>query len=165
MALSLTIAGTTYQYPQSGEDPNWSNGAGPTEWAQAVTDALATLIGPGDILSSTFAIDNNISVATNVNGLIFDSGTIRSANITYAVYRTSTSTPSGNSESGTLLLTFDDSAASGSQWQLAQGSIDGSAGISFDVTDAGQIRYLSSDIGSAGYVGSIRFAAKALTKT
>lgn len=162
--LQLTIAGTTFDYPESGEDPNWANGAGPTEWAQAVTDALATLIGPGDILSTTFTIDNNISVATNVNGLIFDSGTIRAANISYAVYRTSTATPSGNSETGTMLLTFDDSAASGSQWQLSQGTVNGSAGIAFSVTDAGQIKYISSDINATGYVGTMKFSAKALTK-
>lgn len=164
MALQLTIAGTTFIYPESGESPNWANGAGPTEWAQAVTDALATLIGPGDILSTTFTIDNNISVLTNVNGLIFDSGTVRAANISYAVYRTSTSTPAGNSESGTMLLTFDDSATSGNQWQLTQGAVNGAAGMAFSITDGGQIKYASSDIGATGYVGTIRFSAKSLTK-
>jgi hypothetical protein len=163
MAISLTVNGTTYLYPESGENPNWANGAGPTEWAQAVTDTLSTIVGPGDILNTTFAIDNNITVATDVNGLIFDSGTVRAANISYSVYRTSTANPAGHAETGTIQIVFDDSASVNSKWSLTQSS-NGTAGIAFSMGDNGQMQYKTSDIGATGYSGVIKFSAKALPK-
>lgn len=161
MSISLLVNGTSYEYPIPGEDPNW--GAGATDWAEAVTSALNTLLAPGDILETTFSIDNNISVETNINGLLFDPGTIRAANVDYAIYRTSTGTPSGNAETGVIKLIYDDSAAVNSKWKLAQ-NIDGSAGVTFSVNDAGQVQYKSTDIGAPGYSGVIKFRAKTLQK-
>lgn len=163
MAISLTVAGTTYLYPESGETPNWADGAGPTEWAQAVTDVLNSVFGPGDILQTTFAIQNNITTLSNINGLLFDSGTVRAANISYAIYRTSTANPAGHSETGTIQITFDDDAATGSKWSMIQIS-DGTSGCDISVTDLGQFQYLSTDINATGYSGVIKFSAKALTK-
>lgn len=161
MSIPLTIAGTTFNYPSSGQDPNWAEEA--SGWAVAVTDALNTLIGPGDILTTEFSIDNNISVATNINGLLFDSGFTRASNINYSVYRTSTANPAGNAETGTIYLIFDDSAPVNQKWKLSQNK-DGDAGVSFSIGDNGQVQYLSSDIGSVGYSGVIVFNAKSLAK-
>lgn len=161
MSTPLVISGTSYNYPGSGESPNWGPDA--TDWAAAVTEALNTLLAPGDILETTFTIDNNTSVATNVNGLLFDSGTVRAANIDYAVYRTSTSNPAGNAETGTMYLIFDDSASAGTKWKLTQ-KVDSAAGVVFLIGDDGQIQYLSSDIGATGYSGMITFRAKTLSK-
>lgn len=161
MPIPLVVNGTTYFYPVPGEDPAW--GADATDWAKAVTEVLGTLLGIGDILGSTFAINNNIITDTNINGLLFDSGVIRAANINYAVYRISSASPSGHTETGQMSIVFDDNAAPGSKFQLTQTS-DGDAGIIFSVDDTGQFKYRSTDIGSVGYVGSIRFSAKALTK-
>lgn len=156
MSTPLVVNGTLYNYPTSGEDPNWAEEA--SGWSEAVTDVLGTLLAPGDILETTFSISNNITSAQNVNGLLFDSGTNRSAVISYSVYRTSTSTTSGKAEVGTMTLVYDDDATSGSKWSLMQ-TANGDAGVVFNVTDAGQITYLSSDIGSAGYSGTIHFKA------
>lgn len=161
MSIPLTIAGTTFLYPESGTDPNWGEQA--SAFAVAVTEALNTLLSPGDILQTQFAIDNDISVATNINGLLFDSGTVRAANISYALYRISTIAPSGNAETGTLYLIFDDSATVGTKWQMTQQK-DGEAGVVFFIGDNGQLQYTSSDIDSVGYVGSIVFSAKTLSK-
>lgn len=161
MAINLIVNGTSYVYPDPGEDPNW--GAGATDWASAVTDALNTLLASGDILDTTFSIDNNISIVTNVNGLLFDPGTVRAANIDYAIYRTSTANPSGNAETGVIYLIYDDSASAGSKWQLNQ-KIDGASGVVFSITDTGQVQYKSTDIGSTSYSGTIKFRAKTLQK-
>jgi hypothetical protein len=161
MSTPLTIAGTTFNYPDSGENPNWAQEA--SSWAAAVTEAINTLLAPGDILQTSFSIDNNIAVATNINGLLFDSGTVRAANVSYTVYRTSTANPAGNAETGTIYLVFDDSAASGLKWKLTQ-SVDGNAGVSFAMGDDGQMTYRSTDIGAVGYSGTIRFSAKTLSK-
>ncbi len=157
--LRLTVAGTTYEIPESGEDPNWAEGL--TNWTQAVTDVLSTLVGEGDILKTTFAIANNISVATVINGLIFDSSLTRAANISYTIYRTSTANPAGNAETGILYIVYDDSASVGSKWKLSQNK-DGEAGVSFAITDAGQFTYKSTDVGATGYSGTIIFTAKSL---
>jgi hypothetical protein len=163
MAVALTINGTTYQYPVPGQDPTW--GADATDWAKAVTAALATLISPGDILQTQFTINNNISVATNINGLIFDSGTVRAANIEYTIYRISIANPTGQTESGRIHLTFDDSATVGQKWVLSQFSNGTNSGVVFSIDDStGQVQYTSSDINSIGYVGTITFAAKVLNK-
>lgn len=157
----LTVANNVYDYPDPGTEPGWGEEA--TSWAEAVTEVLNTLLAPGDILETSFAIANNISVNTNVNGLAFDNGTIRAANITYAVYRESDANPSGNSESGIIQLTFDNAAAPGSKWIVAiQNS--GGAGVTFTCTDAGQVQYKSTDIGTAGYSGQMKFSAKTLSQ-
>lgn len=161
MSISLTIAGTTFLYPESGTDPNWAEQA--SSWAAAVTEALNTLLSPGDILQTEFTLNNNTSIATNVNGLLFDSGITRAANVHYTIYRTSTSTPSGKAETGTLYLIFDDSAAVGTKWQMTQIK-NGEAGVVFSIGDNGQIQYTSSDIGTLGYSGSIQFSARSLSK-
>lgn len=161
MAINLIVNGTSYVYPDPGQDPNW--GAGATDWAAAVTEALNTILAPGDILTTAFSIDNNISVAANINGLLFDPGVIRAANIDYAIYRTSTANPAGNAETGTIHLIYDDSAAVGLKWKITH-SIDGDAGVSLSITDAGQVQYMSSDIGTTGYSGTIKFRAKTLSK-
>lgn len=161
MSIPITIAGTTFNFPQSGEDPNWGSEA--TDTIVALADAINTLLAPGDILSTEFSIDNNISVATNINGLLFDSGTVRSSVITYSVYRISTANPSGHAETGQMEIVFDDSAASGMKWSLTQNK-NGNAGIVFSVGDNGQFQYISSDINAVGYVGTITFSAKSISK-
>lgn len=158
---NLTVANNVYAYPDPGTDPGWGESA--TAWAQAVTDVLNTLLAPGDILETSFAIANNVSVDTNINGLAFDNSTIRAANIAYSVYRASTANPSGNVESGTIYLTFDNSASPGNKWIVAVQN-SGNAGVTFTCTDSGQVQYKSSDIDSTGYSGQMRFSARTLSQ-
>lgn len=161
MAVPLTIAGTTFQYPEAGTDPQWGQNA--TDWAVAVTEAINTLLSPGDILQTEFTINNNQAVATNINGLLFDSGTVRAANITYSIYRTSNANPSGNVENGTIYINYDDSAPNGTKWKMSQIK-NGDAGVTISVGDSGQFQYTSDDIDSTGYTGVMQFSAKSLPK-
>ncbi len=160
MSISLTVGNKTYNYPTDGQDPNWAEEA--SEWAEAVTNVLATLVSAGDILQTTATINNNVAVATNVNGLLFNPTNVRAANVEYSIYRISTANPSGNAESGTLYLIYDTNAGSGSKWTLSQ-RVNGNAGITFSITDAGQVQYLSTDINATGYSGTMKFAAKTLS--
>lgn len=161
MSIPLTINNNTYDYPSPGEDPGWGEPA--TGWAQAVTDTLNTLVAPDDILSTSYIVNNNVTSATDVNRLFFDPGTVRAANISYSVYRVSTSNPTGKVESGTIYLSFDNAASPGSKWLLGQQKI-GDAEIIFNITDAGQVQYQTTDIGSPGYSGTIKFYAKTLSQ-
>lgn len=156
---SLTVNNTTFQYPDPGSDPGWGQDA--TDWATEVTNVLASLVSSDDILQTSYTINNNVSSATDVNRLFFNPATVRAANIQYSVYRISSSNPSGNVESGTIYLNYDNAAALGSKWSFTQQK-NGDAGVVFSITDAGQIQYVSTDIGTSGYSGVIKFTAKTL---
>lgn len=160
--ITLTINGIPYNYPEPGEDPAWGQDA--TGWAQAVTEALSTLVSEGDILDSVFTVQNNINVFSNINGLFFDPASIRSAEITYNIYRVSSTTASGKAETGTILIVYDDSAAADNKWLMSQTSV-GTAGVALSINDTGQFQYISSDIGSTDYSGTINFRAKVFTNS
>lgn len=163
MSIPLSLNGTTYNYPENGQDlGTWGEDA--TAWAQAVTDILNTLVAPGDILATTANINDNVSVATDVAGMNFDPTLVRATNVTYSIYRISTDEPSGNTEDGTIFLNYDNNASPGSKWTLSQRT-NGNAGVSFSITDLGQVQYTSTQIdnGGGGYSGIIRFAARSLS--
>lgn len=160
MAVDLTVNNTTHSYPEPGDAPGW--GEATTAWAQDVTEVLATLLGSDDLPLTSANILNNQSSSVNVSGLSFDTGSVRAASIDYSIYRVSASTTSGKSESGYIKAVYDNSAAPGSKWALAQGNIVGNAGVTFTITDAGQVQYQSTDIGATTYSGEMQFTAKSL---
>ena len=159
MARSLTVDNTTYNFPEQGEDPTW--GEVIVNWAEAVSDVLNNLQGPGDILETTFTIANNQSSSADVTGLSFSNSTVRAAFVEYSVYRESDTTTNGKAESGSLFLVYDDNASSGNKWIMSQDAA-GNSGVTFTVADTGQISYTSDDIGSTGYSGTMKFKARTL---
>ena len=162
MPITLTVNNQPFNYPVPGDSPGW--GADATGWAEQVTAVLNDLQNPNDILDTSFNITNNQTSFTNVNGLVFNTGQVRSATINYSVYRVSTASPSGNAESGTLVITYDNAAAPGSKWSMIGTDLDGNSGITFTITDGGQIQYKTTDIGTSGYNGVMHFRAKTLAQ-
>lgn len=156
MPRTLIINNTPYNYPTPGDEPGWGSGA--TGWAVGVTEVINDLLGPDDILETAFNIANNQSTAADVTGLAFNAASVRAATIDYSVYRVSDSNPNGNTESGQIRLIYDGLAG----WSIAQGSINGNAGVIFSVLASGQIQYVSTDIGSLNYVGTMKFRAKSI---
>jgi hypothetical protein len=159
LSIPLTIQNVTFDYPVEGSDPQWGSEA--AGWAQAVTNALNTLLAPGDILQTLFNIPDNSSTPSNINGLAFDPSIVRAASIFYSVYRTSIDTPSGNAESGFMNIIYDNNAASGQKWKIMQYP-NGSSGTVFSILDTGQFQFISSqiDMGGGGYSGIMKFSAK-----
>lgn len=162
MPITLTVNNIPFEYPIPGDSPGWGEGA--TDWATEVTTVLGSILGPNDIIQNTFTIANNVSSVANVVGLSLNTGQVRSAIIEYSVYRTSTSNPSGHSESGTLTATYDNLAGGGSKWSLIGSNLNGRSGVTFSITDAGQLQYTSSDLGTLGYSGSMHFRVRALNQ-
>lgn len=158
MPRVLIVNNIPFNYPTSGDEPGW--GQDTTAWAVAVTQVLTDLLGPNDILETAFNIANNQVSFADVTGLTFNGASVRAANITYSAFRVSTANPSGNSETGTLQLDYDNNVG----WSINQGSILGNAGIVFTVTPAGQIQYKSTDINALNYVGTMKFRAKCLAQ-
>lgn len=160
MPVDIVINNQTISYPTPGDPPGW--GEGGTDFALAVEAVLNELLGPNDIPETTFTIANNVSSFTTLNGLDFDPGSVRSAEIQYSIYRISDSNPSGNAESGTIKMVYDNDAAVNSKWVWAVGPVAGNSGVTFNLTDAGQFQYKSTDIGAAGYSGTMTFRAKSI---
>lgn len=157
----LTINNNTFNYPDPGQDPGWGEDA--TGWAESVTEVLNTLLAPGDILQTSFSVANNVASPSNVVGLFFDGATVRAANISYAINRTSNTNPYGINETGTIYLNYDGAAPLGSKWTLSQQKHN-DAGVTFSVNDSGQILYTSTDIGATNYQGTMKFSAKTLSQ-
>lgn len=158
MAKTLTINSIPYQYPTSGDEPGWGGPA--TDWASAVTDVLNNLLGPNDILQTSFDVANNQTSFANITGLVFDAASVRKASVDYAVSRLSEDNPSGFTEGGTIEIVYDNNAG----WSHAIGGVVGNAGIYFFVTSLGQVQYKTTDIGDDSYVGVITFTAKCLNQ-
>lgn len=156
MPRILIVNNTPYNYPTSGDEPGWGNDA--TAWAVGVTDVLNDLLGPNDILETAFNVANNQTSFADVTGLLFNAASVRSAEISYAIYRVSTANPSGQTETGTIQIVYDNAVG----WSINQGNILGNAGVIFQVTNSGQIQYKSTDIGSINYIGAMKFRAKTL---
>ena len=162
MSKTLIVNNTPYSYPTSGDEPGWGSDA--TGWAEGVTNVLSDLLGPNDILETAFNVANNQTDNTGANGdvtgLIFNAASVRAVNISYSVFRISNTNLSGHTETGTIQLIYDNNVG----WSINQGNILGSAGITFTVTPAGQIKYKSTDIGSTNYSGTMKFRAKVLNQ-
>lgn len=156
MPKQLIVNNTPFDYPTAGDEPGWGGDA--TGWAQEVTKVLNNLVGPDDILETSFNIANSQATDADVTGLVFNTGSVRSTVVQYAVYRISDSNPSGKAETGEMHILYDNNDG----WSLGLGGVIGNSGVSFSITAGGQIQYQSTDIGAVNYVGVLKFTAKAL---
>lgn len=163
MPVDITVNNVPISYPSPGDAPGWGEEA--TAFAEEVAEVLSDLNNENDILETTFTIANNTADAA-VSGLAFNTGAVRSAEIAYSIYRTTDSVTSGVVEAGTMIAVYDDNAAAGSKWQLAIGPFSGpGAGVTFTITDAGQVKYTSTNMAGASYSGEMRFRAKTILST
>ncbi len=165
MPIELIVNGVPFEYPIPGDPPGWGQPA--TDWATEVTFVLNNLKGPNDILQTSFSspsFANNQSLPADIVGLSFNTGQVRAAFIQYSVYRISTANPSGHAEAGEMIAVYDNSAGSGSKWSLIVGPVSGSSGVTFSMTDTGQVQYTSTDINATGYSAVMKFKAIALNQ-
>lgn len=156
MPKQLIVNNTPFDYPAEGDEPGWGGPA--TAWACEVTNVLGNLLGPNDILETSFNIANNQTTAADVTGLIFNAGSVRSAVVEYSVFRISDANPSGNTETGEMHIVYDNNAG----FSLGIGGVIGNSGCNFSITGAGQVQYTSTDIDNLNYIGVMKFKARAL---
>lgn len=153
MSVPVTIGGTTYSLPNQGQSPPW--GEDLDAILLALINVANSVAGSSDILNTSFTVANNVGSATNVAGLSFDTASVRSAIVSYSIYRNSTTTEM--SEVGQIMITYKSTAAT---WELAQ-NYAGTSGVTFTITNAGQIQYTSTNFSGTGYSGKLKFSAKA----
>lgn len=160
MAIPLTIRNKTFNYPEQGEDPVW--GEESTGWAEEVTEVISDIISPGDILQTSFSIANNQSSPADITGFLMDTGIVRSAIIDYSIYRISSGITYGNAENGIIFAVYDNSAPSNQKWSISI-ETNGNSGVILSINDSGQFSYTSTDIGSLGYSGLMKFKSRSIT--
>ena len=157
MATTITLNGTQYTLNQQGDSPPWGDDQNAL-LAELVAIA-SNIQGTGDILTTAFTISNNQASPANVTSLSFDTSVIRAAIINYSVYRSTNTTE--ESEAGIIMITYSSTAGT---WQFAQ-TCAGTSGVVFTITNAGQIQYISTNLGGTNYVGKLKFSAKAYVQT
>lgn len=154
MAIQLIIDGQTYNYPANKDDPGWGEDA--TAWAQAATDALASILSPGDILLQSFNLVDGVAVPADMTNFFFDPLSVRTAIAEYSIYRVAGLVE--RVEGGTIIFTYKSLTGT---WDITQYSSIGPSGITFSITNSGQVQYISDTMG-VGHSGTIKFRARAL---
>jgi hypothetical protein len=115
-----------------------------------VDTIIAGITSPGDLDDTAFSFANNQSAAANVTGFAFANATVRSFKALISVSVDATTD---------LFEMFEiEGIQKGSEWDYSISSRGDVTGLSFSITNAGQIQYTSPSF--AGFVsGTIKFRA------
>jgi hypothetical protein len=97
------------------------------------------------------SITNNQSSPANVTGIIFDKVNYKGAQISFDIHRQTDS--SNVQESGIIRITHD---TADDLWRIEVSSSFDDAEVTFSITSAGQIQYISSNMAGASYSGTLR---------
>jgi hypothetical protein len=159
MAVTLIVNNVPFDYPEQGEQQPWGESA--TNWASEVTKVLASLKSSSDILETAAAININQTTPDSIQGLFFDSLTVRSFIVTGNITRT-TSTAQKYEEFELRGLYQGPTLG----WALQQESLSNS-GVTFSISSSGQVQYVSTTVSGdpLTYSGLIKFKAVALSQT
>jgi len=138
MSKEIQIGSTIYTVPEEGDNPGW--GEDLTEFFCAIGAALQNVQGPNDILTTSATLANNQTTFIDIPGLIFNTAQVQRVEVKYLVTRVFDAGVSTIVESGIIEGNYD-----GSLFKIATKFLD-DAGIEFDVTNAGQFQYKTTDL-------------------
>lgn len=160
---SLTILGTTIDFPNSSASPNWAPAV--IQFAQLVEEALSIAIGTYDKAPQSFVIDSfNGASDVEITNLSFPISNVRAVFIRYSVFRT-TSLETAY-EAGDLIAVYNANNSINEKWTLSRGNITGAGGlVTFKMTDNGQITFDSTAMSGSSHAGRITFDARALEQS
>jgi hypothetical protein len=151
----IIIQDTVIDFPDSSQSPNWAEGI--IKFAETVEMALSAVVNTGDVSPQIFVIDAyNAPADVVIPNLAFSTTTVRSAEIRYSVYRTTSLTHA--IETGVIQVVYDNSTSS---WILSR-ERTGDGQISFDITTSGQVRFNPTALAGTGHTGTLVFAASTL---
>ena len=137
MSKQLQIGNKTFDYPEAGDNPGWGEDA--AAWAEAVTNALETVQGANDIITTSTALSNNVTTPTPIAGFTFDLSEVRRITAEYFIVRVFDAGATTVTESGTILGDYN-----GTDLVISVETI-GDSGVRFDSNNSGQILYTSDD--------------------
>lgn len=162
MSIPITILGTTIEFPESGQSPDWAPAV--IDFALAVEAALnAAGIGGFDVPPQLVPIDaDNPGTNININPLAFPTSAVRAAFIRYTVFRTTNTNTVY--EMGTLNVVYSPANPVGNKWEITR-EYTGDAKITFTITDTGQVQFSTAAIAGLNHQGQISFAAQSLLQS
>lgn len=117
-------------------------------------DTVLASAGGGETTGS-FSLANNQSSLADITPLLFNGATIRGVEIRYSIYRTSSTTE--EVAVGSIQIGYKTTAAA---WTITYETQSSNAGVVFDITNAGQLQYTSTNYSGTGYSGVIKFSYK-----
>jgi hypothetical protein len=154
----IIIKGTPIDFPASSASPNWAPAV--IETVQALVDAVNTFAGSFDVAPQKITIDSfNPGTNIDIANLIFPPNDVRAVSVFYSVFRTTDSV--NVAEAGTLEMVYDSSRGAGLKWEVGRMG-EGDAGITFSVSDLGQISFTSTTLAGANHTGIISYRALAI---
>jgi hypothetical protein len=133
-------------------DPSWWNSL------RAAGVSLMNLLGGGYIEETSFAIANNNATPANVTGLSVASASYKGALVMASIRRYTDS--SEVSAIGFLHLSY---RVKSSTWDLTPDLPGDATGVTFSITAAGQVQYVSDNLAGANYYGNMNFKLLSFT--
>jgi hypothetical protein len=137
------------------------------QWIVAVilaTSATEVVINPVASASAIFITDSETSFSiannqtiTNVTSLLIDGVSNRSFTIDYSIYRQTDTALSAVAEAGQLRGVYNTQSAT---WFMSDDYSGQNSGVTFSILGSGQIRYTSSNIAGANYVGTLKYTIR-----
>lgn len=153
MSKKLLIGTQEFEIPEQGDNPDY--GESLSDFFEAVSEALATVQQPNDILNTTASILNHQTTFADISGFIFNSSEVISINSEFIIQRSTVSPVNKFVESGFIQGNYN-----GSTWSFSVEST-GNSGVEFNITNAGQLQYKSSNISpGTSYSGVITFRGR-----
>ena len=150
----LQVGDESFEYPIQGSD-NYGEEAGANGWAGKVTEVLASVFGPNDILPTESPMVNGSS--GNISGLKFDTGAVKQVTVNAVIKRTYTDATPTESEDVEIRGTFN-----GAVFNISVAFTGDDTGVVIDVDNTGQFNYAAEDKTNTDTL-TIKFSAKALT--
>lgn len=158
---TIEIQGTEIEFPNTSSSPDWSEAV--IQFAQAVEEALASVVGAFDVAPQALVIDAyNPGTNVDIPSLSFPTSSVRSAFIRYAVFRDTSSTSAY--ESGELLVVYNPDGPINNKWEVGQRLL-GDGKITFNVTDTGQVRFSTTALAGSDHTGKLTFVAQAILQS
>jgi len=157
MSKTLTVGSEDFEFPVEGENAGYATEV--TDWAEAVSDALATVQRPNDVLLTTSSVSNSATnplAPVNIPGFSFSTSEVKAIDCRYVVTRTTTGPSFTVTEVGYIEGYFD-----GSDWGISIRTT-GDASIFISITPAGQLQYYVTPLAGATHVGTIKFEGRVI---
>jgi hypothetical protein len=157
MSRELIIGGTTFEFPEQGDDPTW--GEEVVDFAEAVADVLNTITSVDDVLLTSFNLTNNQTTFADIDGLRFSKTSVRSARIVLDIYiTTSTEELQETLDMNISYKNIED------EFRLAVVSVGDESGVTFNITSNGQVQYKTTNVSGTSYAGTLTFKASAIVQ-
>lgn len=117
--------------------------------------AVENFLGAGFIIETEFDINNNQTSWKSIVGLSFDNASYKSAKIIAEIRRKTDAT-----ERVSIVDIYASYFDLEGIWILSVSEVGSESGVTFNITDQGQIQYKSDEHSGANYTGTIKFKAE-----